>query len=135
MQDSTPRERFLASLRRCQAQDRFLHSFYERFLASSDEVKEKFRGTDFARQTRLLGRTLELSAAATRGEPGARRELAERALSHDRRHLDIRPDLYAVWLDTLILTAREHDPEWTDDTEGAWRHILRFVIDYMARRY
>jgi len=133
--DPTPRARFLGSLERCRRDEVFLSSFYERFLASSEEVREKFRRTDFKRQTQLLDRTLELSASATIGEPGARRVLAERAETHDRHHLDIRPELYDLWLETLIETARGVDPDWDHDVEEAWRHILTYVIEYMKRRY
>ena len=45
---------FDQSLRRCDNDPKFLDTFYERFLASSPKVQEKFANTDFAKQKRLL---------------------------------------------------------------------------------
>ena len=45
---------FNDSLARCLSNDRFFRRFYELFLASSQEVRDKFRNTDFAKQNRML---------------------------------------------------------------------------------
>jgi hypothetical protein len=42
----------------------------------------------------MLRRSLKLSAGATEGESAALAELKERAETHDRNHLDIKPELY-----------------------------------------
>ncbi|REK22189.1 MAG: globin [Planctomycetota bacterium] len=129
------REIFTASLARCVTSDAFVATFYRRFLASSDEVRAKFQHTDFAVQHRMLLRSLELIAAATAGDVEGLAELNARAESHDRHHLNIKRPLYELWLDALLETAREFDPEWDDSIEVAWRSVLGHAIDYMVRRY
>ena len=47
-------EIFDKSLGRCNARPGFLDRFYERFLAMSPKVAEKFKHTDFVRQKRAL---------------------------------------------------------------------------------
>ena len=126
---------FLQSLKRCTASDDFIIAFYNRFLSTSDEIRWMFRNTNFERQNRLLIKSLTLVASATCGDPEGLRELRERAETHDRRHLNIRPELYDLWLSSVIETAREHDRQWNDEIEDAWRHILHYAVDYLIRHY
>ena len=128
---------FLASLKRCLAAPGFLAAFYDRFTGSSEEVREKFRGVDMQRQARVLEDSLYVVAVAVQGEEGslARGDLPRLAERHSRRDLDIRPELYDVWAQCLVETARVHDPEWADDVAVAWRDTLAFGVEYMRRRY
>ena len=50
---------------------------------------------------------------------------------HDRAHHDIPPELYDLWLESLIDTVREFDPQFTADIELAWRLVLARGIAYM----
>ena len=64
---------FRASLKRCLAHPDFLRHFYHLFLASSDEVREKFQHTDLERQARVLADSLYMMAVvaeATAPEEG-----------------------------------------------------------------
>jgi hemoglobin-like flavoprotein len=128
---------FLASLKRCLAAPGFLAEFYDRFLASSDEVREKFRGVDMKRQTRVLEDSLYVVANAVQGGEGslARGDLPRLAERHSRRGLGIRPELYDLWSQCLVETARTHDPGWADDVAAAWRETLAFGVEYMRQRY
>ena len=128
---------FLASLKRCLAAPGFLAAFYDRFTGSSEEVREKFRGVDMQRQARVLEDSLYVVAVAVQGEEGslARGDLPRLAERHSRRDLDIRPELYDVWAQCLVETARVHDPEWADDVAGAWRDTLAFGVEHMRQRY
>jgi hemoglobin-like flavoprotein len=130
-------ETFLSSLRRCLAAPEFLESFYENFLASSEEIREKFRNTDMKRQTRILEDSLYVVANAVQGEEGspAWGPLPELAARHSRKELDIPPRLYDRWIDCLIEAARTHDPGFTPEVESAWREVLSFGADYMRQRY
>jgi hypothetical protein len=57
------------------------------------------------------------------------------AVRHSRTDLDIGPALYDHWLDCLVATARQHDPEFSPEIEAAWRETLAVGIDYMRSRY
>ncbi|MFT5299717.1 MAG: hemoglobin-like flavoprotein [Mariniblastus sp.] len=135
MPEVTPRERFIASLDRCTDSDKFIPAFYERFLDSSTEIRSKFTHTDFESQNLMLVRSLKLAAGSTSGEVESLRELRERAETHDRHHLNIKPAHYEVWLETVIQVAQEFDPHWHDEIEVAWREILGFVILRMVKYY
>jgi hemoglobin-like flavoprotein len=130
-------ETFLASLKRCLATPDFLHRFYDRFTESSEEVRAKFRKTEFPRQARVLADSLYVLAVAAQGsEEGlAWRELDRLAERHDRAHLDIRPELYDVWLECLIATVRDFDPEINPEIEAAWRQTLTVGIEHMRSRH
>jgi hemoglobin-like flavoprotein len=128
---------FLGSLKRCLGAPGFLAEFYDRFISSSEEVREKFRGVDMRRQVRMLEDSLYVVAVAVQGESGspARGDVPRLAERHSRRDLDIRPELYDLWARCLVETVHAHDPEWSDQVAAAWRDTLAFGIEQMRRRY
>ena len=132
-----PVDVFRESLRRCLEKPDFLLDFYGTFMDSSEEVREKFRGTDFKRQTGVLAESLWATAVAAQGGPGspAWGDLPRLAELHSRRHLDIRPGLYDQWLDCLVAAARRHDPEFSDDVEDSWRRTLAVGIEFLRFHY
>ena len=131
----TPKDQFLQSLDRCMENEDFIPAFYDRFLATSEEIRDKFRHTNFEQQNKMLLRSLRLAAGATAGDPESLKELRERARTHDRDHLDIEPPLYDVWLQAVLETVQEFDAEWDETIEKTWRTILGYVISYMVKRY
>jgi hypothetical protein len=130
-------EVFLASFKRCLTRPDFLLNFYGIFMASSDEVREKFKNTDFKRQTRVLAESLWAMAVVAQGEQGspAWGDLPRLAERHSRRDLDIRPGLYDGWLESLLEAARRHDPVFSPEIEDAWRKTLAVGIEHMRSRY
>lgn len=134
---SEPEDVFVASLKRCLAGPEFLKSFYDRFMSSSEEVREIFRNTDFKTQTRVLSESLFVVAILPQAKPDSPvwKEMAQLAKRHSRVDLKIAPPLYDLWLESLVDTAREHDPEFSPGIEAAWRQILSIGIEYMRSRY
>jgi hemoglobin-like flavoprotein len=130
-------EAFIASLKRCLAAPGFIEEFYDRFVGSSAEVREKFKDTDMKRQAQVLADSLYVVANAVQGEEGspARVELPRIAERHSRRERDIRPGLYDLWIDCIVETARSRDPRFDVQAEQAWREVLAFGADYMRQRY
>lgn len=135
MEDATPRELFEKSLDRCLQSNSFIPIFYDKFLESSVEVRAKFVHTDFRQQIKMLIKSLKLVAAATAGVPAGLAEIKARSESHDRKHLDIKPHLYGLWLSSVIASARIHDKSWDARTEDAWKTILGHVINRMKKAY
>ena len=127
----------LASLKRCLATPDFLHDFYELFMASSPEVREKFQKTEFPRQTRVLADSLYIMAVASESKDDAVawQELDRLAALHSRSGLDVRPGLYESWLECLIKAASQFDPDFSPATEEAWRKSLTAGIDHLRARY
>jgi hypothetical protein len=130
-------EVFRASLKRCLEKPDFLLDFYGTFMASSDEIRDKFRNTDFKKQTEVLADSLWAMAVAAQGEPGspALRDLPRLAERHSRRDLDIRPELYDDWLDSLVATAKRHDPMFSPEVADAWRATLAIGIEILRSQY
>ena len=50
-----------------------------------------------------------------------------------RRHkeLDVTPEMYTMWLDSLCEAIRKHDPEYTPELEQRWRQAMQKGIDVM----
>jgi hemoglobin-like flavoprotein len=130
-------EPFIASLKRCLTVPGFMDSFYQSFVSTSAEVREKFRNTDLQRQARMLSDSLYALAVAVQGQMGspAWGDMPRLAERHSRKDLDIRPELYDHWLACLLDTARRHDPEFSPEIEAAWRATLGVGIAYMKSRY
>ena len=127
-------ELFNDSIERCSGKPEFLPRFYALFLASSGEVARKFEHTDMRKQARLLKTSLYiLMMASDQSERVAHLErLAKR---HSRAGLDIKPELYDLWLDRLLQTVAEFDPLFSPETATAWRHVLQPGIEFMKARY
>jgi hemoglobin-like flavoprotein len=121
------------SLRRCEARPGFLDRFYERFLASSPEVREKFANTNLVRQKKALRESFNhLVLAATDFDRKAPDwHLAGIVALHGPEQLDIRPALYDVWLECLLDAVKEFDPEYGPEVEEAWREVMQFGISYL----
>jgi hemoglobin-like flavoprotein len=126
---------FNDSLERCTARHDFLDRFYQRFSASSQEVAEKFRNTDFNTQKKLLKTSLYMIMLAAMGKPEAQEHLERIAQVHSRNGRGIRPELYDLWLNSLIGTVRDFDPGLNADTECAWRSMMASGIAFMKSRY
>jgi CBS domain-containing protein/hemoglobin-like flavoprotein len=131
----SPRELFVGSLERCLEKEGFAASFYARFVGTSADIRAKFAGSDVVQQQAAIVSALRYAADVALGEPAALGHLTEEAALHDRHHRDIRPEMYALWLETLIATVRETDPRCDLVTEHAWRIMMGNVISYMTRRY
>lgn len=128
-------EQFTESLGRCLARPAFLSRFYRRFIGSSDEIADKFRDTDMEKQKAALSASLYLAMLAADGGDAAMTYLESVAQRHSRGQLDIRPELYDIWLDCLIETVKEQDPMFSAEVEQGWRETLQFTIGYMRDRY
>jgi len=126
------RESYQRVLNRRTSEEReFFDAFYDRFIAADPEVAAKFKGVDMEAQKTLLRQSLIhlLHLSNTKRIPGGMLEIARR---HDRRHADIPPRLYQIWLESLIQTVRETDPQCNADVELAWRMICAQGITYMT---
>lgn len=126
---------FLESLSRCEQSPTFVEDFYTLLTSMSPTARDKFAKTDIQLHRVKLLRSLKTLASAVSGEPAALEELASRAETHSRDHMNITPDLYELWSSALITTARRYDSQWSRQTEDAWTHTLDILVQYMIKRY
>jgi hemoglobin-like flavoprotein len=135
MVDQAKLKLFDESLRRCNTREGFLDLFYETFLASSPKVREKFAKTDFVRQKRALMASFHLMLLAAEHLKGPERYLGPLAASHSRQQLDIGAEFYDLWLDSLLLTARQCDPQFDAEIEHAWETVMMVGVDFLLSHY
>lgn len=126
---------FESSLARCLGAGDFTGAFYQRLLAASEIVAEKFSQTDLERHKDVLEKSLYLMARACLGLEDGLEHLESVARIHSRRRLDISPSLYHLWLETLIATARDFDRDFSERVERSWRQLLQKGIDRMVEVY
>lgn len=129
------RETFAASLARCRESADFSAAFYERLLASDDDIRAKFRFTNMKAQRSMLEQALVVCGDVVAGKPEALARLGELGRSHDAMHLDIRPEWYPLWLEAIVKTASEFDPQWTPEVRQAWQSVLGPVTKRIASFY
>ncbi len=105
----------------------FFETFYRHFL-KDQVIADAFSQTDMSRQVSMLRKSFfHLVAFYVSHEPSA--ELERIALIHHR--LGIASNFYDLWLDALVNTVAEIDPEFSETTGLAWRWALTPGITYM----
>jgi hemoglobin-like flavoprotein len=133
--DKVTLQTFDESLRRCNAAPGFLDGFYEKFLSSSPKVREKFADTDFVRQKRALRASLHMMVLAAEDDEKTELYLKDLAARHGRGQLNVGAELYDLWLDSLLATVKECDPQFDPQVEKAWEDVMMVGIDYLLTNY
>ncbi len=124
-----------ASYDRCCRLAGFFDAFYENFFRNCPQAVPMFAKTDFERQHKLLRHAIGLLLifpAQPEGEIALLHRIAKR---HSRRDLNVDPALYGPFVDSLMDTVREHDPEFTPQVETAWRATVAKGVAYMQSKY
>lgn len=118
---------------RCCRRDDFFIDFYDNFMSSSDAIKQRFVNTDMAAQRHLLRNGIMQLILHARGMPD--RKLRALGESHNRHHYNIKPEWYGLWLDALMKTVRQHDPDYSPELGEAWREVLTPGIELIRGAY
>ena len=127
---------FNDSLERCLRGGDFFQQFYEIFLAASPEVREKFSGTDFRKQRRMLQTSFYMLVEFIAvGWPECQAYLERIALAHGKHGRDIAPRLYDLWLNCLLRTVQERDDQYSAEVDAAWRFMMGAGITFLKARY
>ncbi|NNG16696.1 MAG: globin [Gemmatimonadales bacterium] len=125
-----------ASYDRCCAVPDFFPSFYQHFFTTRPDVRPLFAKTDFRRQHNLLRHALSLLLIYPNKPEAEGRSLLRRvAERHSRADLAIDPSLYEPFIDALMLTVKQHDPEFSPEIEAAWRATVQQGVEYMMSKY
>jgi hemoglobin-like flavoprotein len=112
----------------------FFNKFYERFTSASPDVMKKFQNTDMHKQKRVLQRSLYhmLDFYVNKQATDYMRGIAD---IHSKKEKDISPQLYDLWLESLVATVRELDPKYDQDVGLAWKMVMSIGIAYMRDMY
>lgn len=131
-------EVFAASFRRVLGEGAyspaFTDRFYTRFLATSNEVAQRFAHTDMGQQKTMLHDSLVLLVDFNQNRRLSP-QMARLAEVHSRKGQDITADLYTLWLSALVNTVKEFDGDFNDEIELAWRLTLAPGIAYLQFAY
>jgi hemoglobin-like flavoprotein len=88
------------------------------------------------RQKRALNASFHLILLAAEDPDRATEHyLADIAERHSSRHLNIGSELYDLWLDSLLATVREFDPDFGPEVERAWEDAMGIGIRFLCSRY
>ncbi len=132
--DSYERLQFLGKTGRYKTSEIFLNKFYEKFISASPIVREKFKNTDMNKQKRQLQESLYymLQFYMIKKPTDYMRGIANR---HSKKALNISPQLYDLWLESLVATVRELDPKYDQDVGLAWKMVMSTGIKFMKNNY
>jgi hemoglobin-like flavoprotein len=120
-----------ASFSRCVERPGFFAAFYRNFFAALPEAEPLFARTDLAKQHKLIEHAIKILLIFPPQEDGEPTLLTRLAKKHGTAELGIDPAWYAPFLDSLVFTASQFDPEFTRETGAAWRESLQPGMDYM----
>ena len=126
---NTPIEAVIGSYHRCRESDDFVDTFYEIFMGRSPEIAQMFADTNFKIQKLMLRESLMEMLFFAQEMPGADAEIKKLGRHHKR--LGVKPEMFAVWLDSLCEAVERHDSEFTPELALEWRHVMQKGIDAM----
>lgn len=112
----------------------FFSAFYQRFLAASPEVREKFQHTDMAQQRHMLKKSF-YSLLVFYASNAADDYLNKIVEKHGQKGISIPEHLYDVWLECLIDTVRVYDSQCDAEVTLAWRLVMSSGVTYMKYKH
>ncbi len=113
----------------------FFDRFYDIFFQSNPSLKPMFAKTDFKKQKESLRTGVAMLLAHVEGKPIGTMTLDRIGMSHSKKKMNISPNLYQYWIDSLVKAAKECDPKFTTDLELRWQKVCRAGVDYIAAKY
>jgi truncated hemoglobin YjbI len=122
---------FHESLERASADSRFLDLFYDGFISSSEEIRQIFINSDMDRLKRKLKSSLHMLTLLADDAPGSEMYMGHLARVHGRYH--IHPEMFDMWLDSLVSAVALCDSEFSPQIEDAWRNVIGRGIDIMLQ--
>ena len=107
----------------------FFKRFYEK-LNKDPQIAALFSKIDMDRQIKMLmqSMTLVTSFAATMETS---EEMNHIAKIHGKNKLNLPANMYDIWVDCLVDTVKEYDPEFNSQIETAWRVVMAPGIAHM----
>ena len=103
-------------------------TFYEHFLAKSDDIKAMFAHVDMVNQKKMLSESFEYLISYHCSRRVSDR-LSELALAHQKMH--ITSLMYDQWVESLIESVAVIDAQYNKDVEIAWRLALAPGVEFM----
>lgn len=112
-----------------------MQTFYKNFLDSDPRIKPFFAQTDMNAQMTVLAKSMTFMLNYPTGDPIAARQFNLLGVTHSRNGMNIPPDLYSSWVESLIRALRQHDNQWSSELESSWRRQVAPGIEVMKNAY
>ncbi|NOZ51737.1 MAG: globin [Gammaproteobacteria bacterium] len=112
----------------------FFDAFYGNFINASPEVAKLFGNTGMAHQAKMMEKSF-YGLFVFYATQNANDYLEKIAFQHSFHNLDIKPELFDLWLENLIKTVEDFDPQCSDEVTLSWRVVLSPGITYMKHKY
>ena len=123
------------SYSRCCVNPRFFDLFYENFLRSHPTIAPMFAKTDMTKQKSLLRQGVSMMFMHLGGNSVGTTGIDRIAESHSKKKLNIDPNLYDYWINSLVKSVKECDPKITPTLEVEWKKVLRSGVDRIVAQY
>lgn len=120
---------------RCTLSAGFFDDFYRNFFGSSPAIAPYFSKTDMTKQKQLLRAGISHMILAAKGNLISQNKIKQLGESHDRRHLNVKPELYSLWEQSLLKTVQAHDPQFNLVLQMAWHKVLLVGIEQIKSAY
>jgi len=112
----------------------FFPAFYNHLATKSARIEEKFAGINMAQLARTQRPGIyHLLTYFDTDEPTE--YLRHLAALHGPKYLDIAPELLDLWLEAILETVRDYDPDFDSEVEAAWRAVLQKGIGFLKDAY
>lgn len=121
---------------RCLREKNFIERFYEIFLDSHPDIRPMFNKTDFQTQRMALRHGISAAISYASGSSLTKRTIDQMADVHSLKgHAPVPPQLYPYWIDCLVQTVKEKDPQVTPQLLSRWRQGMSIVTDTFIKHY
>ncbi len=112
-----------------------IDGFYDVFLNSHPDIAVMFKNSDFNQQKLLLRQGINCMIMFAEGVFAGDFCLEEIKKSHNKKHLNIHPDYYPLWKDSLIVNLRKYDPQFDDELLKLWNETIDKGLDFIISGY
>lgn len=121
---------------RCLIRPTFFDDFYKEFTGQSLEIRQMFANTEMPAQKEALRAGLTFLIMYAEGKsPFAAEKLDKLGSSHSRTRINVRPDLYPLWMQSLITTVKKHVPTFNETSLKAWQSVLQHGVNRIKSHY
>jgi hemoglobin-like flavoprotein len=114
----------------------FFDDFYKVFTSKSPEINRLFANTEMSEQKHALRAGLTFLIMFAEGQAAfAADKLDKIGSTHKKTKLNIRPDMYPMWIQSLVATVKKHVPEFNDVALKAWTAVLQHGVNRIVSHY
>jgi len=114
----------------------FLELFYELFIDSHPDFKVLFSKTDIPKQVMTLKNGLNMAIMYAGGDIFVAKDVLEKiSHTHSRAKLNIKPEYYPFWVDSLLRAIKIKDDRCDEALEAKWRQVLQVTVDFIVSGY